>query len=378
MEETKNENEFWKRFKSFFTASVWATIVIGCLAVIALLIVNKSYEDSSNFYVDKIVSPIFTSILAAVVVSLSFDVKKHVASLQNVIVDAFTSNGFLEKLPDERLKKLRSEAITQMHKQQYPNMQKGLMNMDQEIFAALMHPYYESFRETAIYYKHKKFAWVETEQEEPVLFRTVNIQYVIKSPTRDTESTWANLSIRKCIQSPVKNLRSDEVKRVFNLKHFYVSVDDGERSDISQEIEYIISPLDASDEYYNTSVVLSCGRNCDRQFHAMHNNEPGIFVEYKTSVRVEIEYEIYLPKEDNHFTNRLKYPTKSFRIDCICDDDDNVRMYGELLGTFTENQKIKISHPKDNIISVEAFDWLLPRNGVFVVLGEKNMSKDRT
>ncbi|MDE6507654.1 MAG: hypothetical protein K2L04_04230 [Alistipes sp.] len=376
MKEKSCWNEFKKRFKSFFTPSVWATILFGCISIILLLVINKS---ASGFYVEKIANPILTSILAAVVVSLSFDVKKHVASLQSVIVDAFTSNNFLEKLPDERLKELRSATITEMHKQKYPNMQKGLMNMDREIFSALMHPYYESFRETAIYYKHKKFAWNAEGTEEPVLYRTVNIQYVIKSPTRDTESTWANLSIKKCIQNPIKSeLHQDDINRIFKLKHFYVSIDDGKRTDISEDVKYIIRPLDSSDEYYNTSVVLSCGQNCDRKFYGSHNNDEGIFVEYKTSVQVEIEYEIYLPKEDNHFTNRLKYPTKSFRVDCICNDDDNVRMYGELLGTFTENQKIRISHPKDNIISIEAFDWLLPRNGVFVVLGEKNVQKDRT
>jgi len=95
------------------------------------------------------------------------------------------------------------------------------------------------------------------------------------------------------------------------------------------------------------------------------------------ALKVEVDYEIYLPIEDNHFTNRLKYPAKSFRIDCICNDDDNVRLYGELLGTFTENSKIKISHPNDNVISIEAFDWLLPRNGVFVILCEKTSSIDR-
>ena len=82
-------------------------------------------------------------------------------------------------------------------------------------------------------------------------------------------------------------------------------------------------------------------------------------------------YDIYLPLEDNHFTNRLKYPAKSFRLDCLCDDDDNVRFFGELLGTFTKISQVKTTHPKDNIMSIEALDWLLPRNGVFVVMCEK-------
>ncbi len=368
-----------KSFKSFFKPSVLISIIIFLVCIIGLLYINRSCNDC--FYATHIIAPILTSVIAAIVVALTIEIKSHVASLQNIIVEAFTSNSFLEKLPDERLQEIRSNAITQMHKQKYPYMQKGLMNMDKDIFTALMNPYYETYRETAIYHKTKLFAWnPDNEVHERVLFRSVNVQYTIKSPTADSVESEADLSIKKCIQKPIENDSEEIIRRIFSICHFYVSIDGAERVDIKDMIGYDIKKLDVQDEYYNTSVKLVYAHDSGNGIKRMSkdNKNSGIFVEYKKSVKVEIDYEIFLPIEDNHFTNRLKYPTKSFRIDCICHDDNNVRLYGQLLGTFTDNSKIKISHPKDNIISIESFDWLLPRNGVFIILCEKTHAKDRT
>lgn len=361
---------------SFFTKPILMTIIIALLAIIGLFCVNTWFN--GNFYAESIIAPILTSIIAAVIVSLTIDIKKQVSGIQNMIIDTFTSNSFLEKLTDERLQDIRSNAITEMHKQRYPNMQKGLMDKDKEIFSALMHPYYEIYRETAIYYKNKNLNWntFSSENGTKVLYRTVNIQYTIKSPTMDSIEDIADISIRKCVQTPIDSNNEQTIKKIFNLSHFYISVDGAERFDIKDDIKYEIKQLESHSDYYSTSVsLLYDGTNA--KIISTHNNLKGIFVKYEKSIKVEIDYEIYLPIEDNHFTNRLKYPAKSFRIDCICNDDDNVRLYGELLGTFTENSKIKISHPNDNVISIEAFDWLLPRNGVFVILCEKTTSIDR-
>ena len=361
---------------NFFTRPILVMIIIALLAIVGLFYINQSC--GGNFYAESIFAPILTSIIAAVIVSLTIDIKKQVSGIQDMIIDTFTSNSFLEKLTDERLQDIRSNAITEMHKQRYPNMQKGLMDKDKEIFSALMHPYYEIYRETAIYYKNKKLDWdtFSSENGARVLYRTVNIQYTIKSPTMDSVEDVADLSMRKCIQKPIESNEEQIIKQIFNLSHFYILVDGDERSDIKDDIKYEIKELESHSDYYNTSVsLLYDGTNT--QITDTYNNLKGIFVKYKKSIKVEVDYEIYLPIEDNHFTNRLKYPAKSFRIDCICNDDDNVRLYGELLGTFTENSKIKISHPNDNVISIEAFDWLLPRNGVFVILCEKTSSIDR-
>lgn len=323
---------FFKGVLEFFKPSVLVSIIVFLLCIIGILYIYQSWP--TNFYATKIIAPILISIVAAIVVSLTIDIKSYVSSVQDIIIDAFTSNSFLEKLPDDRLQEIRSNAITQMHKQKYPNMQEGLMGLDKEIFTALMHPYYETYREIAIYYKDKKISWDPSKNHmEQVLFRTDNIQYTIKSPTPDSVDTEADLSIRKCIQKPIKDNDLNVINQIFKINHFYVSIDDADRIDIQ-------------DDYYNTSLKLVCQNSLDnriRRKSKYDNSSDGIFVEYKKMVKVEIDYEIYLPMEDNHFTNRLKYPTKSFRIDCFCNDSDDTRFYGQLLGTFTDNSKIKIS-----------------------------------
>lgn len=369
-----NVRESWSSIKKFFSASTLFAIIIFLLCIVFLLLIDKYWKDS--FLSKSLFIPISSSIIAAIVVTLTIDIKKQVSSMQNLIIDAFTTNSFLEKLTDDRLKEIRSRAITQMHKQKYPNMQQGLMDMDKEIFSALMRPYYETYRETAIYQRNIRFAWRLGGTEVDVLHKCDTIQYTIKSPTSDNEKTTANISIGKSIQTPEELGEVDEsdIKRIFNIRYFNVTIDDHKKIDIKDKLKYLPSTLGSSEDYYNTRILLSISPFEGFKDKIEGNNANGIFVEYKKEIRVEICYEIYTPIEDNHFTNRLKYPAKSFRLDCIC-NDDKVRFYGELLGTFTENSKIKISHASDNILSIESFEWLLPRNGVFVVLCEKEHKK---
>ena len=216
------------RWLSFFTKPILMTIIIALSAIIGLFCVNTFC--SGNFYAESIIAPI--------------DIKKQVSGIQDMIIDTFTSNSFLEKLPDERLQDIRSNAITEMHKQRYPNMQKGLMDKDKEIFYALMHPYYEVYRETAIYYKNKNFNWdtFSDENGTKVLYRTVNIQYTIKSPTMDSVEDTADLSIRKCVQTPIESNNEQIIKKIFNLSHFYISVDEDDRYDIKDAIICSVVP----------------------------------------------------------------------------------------------------------------------------------------
>ena len=225
---------------NFFTRPILVTIIIALLAIIGLFYINKNCD--GNFYAESIFAPILTSIIAAVIVSLTIDIKKQVSGIQDMIIDTFTSNSFLEKLTDERLQDIRSNAITEMHKQRYPNMQKGLMDKDKEIFSALMHPYYEVYRETAIYYKTKNLNWdtFSIDNGSRVLYRTVNIQYTIKSPTMDSVEDVADLSMRKCIQKPIESNEEQIIKKIFNLSHFYISIDGAERSDIKDDIKFAI------------------------------------------------------------------------------------------------------------------------------------------
>lgn len=358
----------WNVFKAFFTSNVlWSIIIVLCCVV---AIIHLDYYYSCKPIVTNIIIPVLTAIIAGFVVSLVIDIKKQVADIQELIVKSFTKNAFLEHLEDDDISKLREDALGQLLAGKYPNMQSGLRAKDTELSDALTKPYYEVFRETGVYSKHKKFSWTCEGTAEDVLFRNVDIQYTLRSPKSKDDITTADLSIGKSLQIPLRTGTPKDYKDIFKILQFYIIIDGKIKIDIANDLLFQASDLSSIEDYYNQKICISYD-GVHQNIRSTYEGKTGVFVDFHESIEVHINYDIYLPLEDNHFTNRLKYPAKSFRLDCLCDDDDNVRFYGELLGTFTKISQVKTTHPKDNIMSIEALDWLLPRNGVFVVMCEK-------
>lgn len=59
-------------------------------------------------------------------------------------------------------------------------------------------------------------------------------------------------------------------------------------------------------------------------------------------------------------------PVKSFKVDYNYDKDD-FRLIGSCFGTlsYSNNGKIKVIQ-EGNYISIEAYEWILPGNGIFI------------
>lgn len=355
----------------FFTRNVLVGIIICLLCAIFIIAILPCSDEYT--WVDGLLIPCLSAIIAGFIVSFVIDIKKQVSGIQSLIVKSFTEHTFLESLDDNEISKLRENALAQLIRSKYPNMQHGIIEKDSELSDALTKPYYEVFRETGVYYRNKKFAWVKDGLEENVLFRKVDIQYTLKSPKSLEARTTANISIGKSLQIPSKNGDIKKSSEIFKLNEFSVIVDNKTKVDLVKSLQYQTSELSEIEDYYNQkiSIVYNGGDLNITGITGEKDGETGIFVDYNESIDVHINYDIYLPIEDNHFTNRLKYPAKSYRIDCLCNDDENVRFYGELLGTFTKRSQVKITHPKDNVMSIEALDWLLPKNGVFVIMCKK-------
>ena len=360
----------WVAFKAFFTSNVlWSIIIVLCCAA-AIVYLNFYY--SCKPIVKDIIIPVLTAIIAGFVVSIVIDIKKQVTGIQDLIVKSFTENTFLEHLSEEQIQKLRKDALKQLIKSNYPEMQDGLVEKDNEIFHALTNPYYESFRETNLFYKNERFAWDRKAPEEAVLFKNVDVQYTLKSPNSENVPTTVDLSICKSLMLPTSiGNESTAVERIWKLKQFTVSIDGGEDVALEENLKYQTKDLSAVDDYYNKS-VRTYYTGTHSSIKGSSNEKTGIFLTFKKSVRVHINYDIYLPVEDNHYTSRLKYPAKSFAITCVCKDDPNVKFYGELLGTFMDSSELKITHPDDSILTIEASNWLLPKNGVVIMLCEKS------
>lgn len=359
---------------SFFTKNVLWGIIISLICIAAIIYLTENHPQSN--IVSSIIIPILTAIIAGFIVSFVIDIKKQVSGIQELIVKSFTENTFLEHLSDDEISKLRKDALSQLIQTQYPNMQYGLIEKDAELSEVLTEPYYEIFRETGIYYRGKKFKWTNEGNEEKVLFRDVNIQYTLKTPQSPASITVADLSVRKSLLFPTRKGTLKSPQEIFKISEFTVIIDEKSKIDIKDSLHYDCSEVSSIEDYYNQKISITYDGDYD-EIKKENNGKAGIFVPFHESLTVHIRYEIYLPLEDNHFTNRLRYPAKSYRIDCYCNDDNNVRFYGELLGTFTKSSQIKTTHPNDNVMSIEASDWLLPRNGVFIIMCEKSEKNHR-
>ena len=363
----------WKCFKNCF--SDFFSNGVLWLIIFALISAAVLYFNETEWNVP-LVSSICASIISGVIVTLTINLRAQFNDMRDLIIDSFSDNKYLYKLSEEKLQELRERALEILKKKEYPNMQKGLVQKEQKVFDAIVNPYYEIFRENSVYYKKETFSWDGESPAEPILKRTTTVQYTLKSPKDKRDSVTAELTMSKSIFVKDPSSCNDSViKRVFNIKHFYVSIDGGERIDIAQNLKFNHKQLDDICEYYNMGISLEYN-GTHSGFKNSDNNKSGIFVIFREAVVVEVDYDIYLPVADNHFTSRIKYPAKSFRLDCICKDDTKVQFYGELLGAFTKGDSIQVTHASSNIFSIEATDWLLPRNGVFVVLCEKFEQKN--
>lgn len=359
----------WNLICRFFTINLCVGIIIILVCIITILYVSQNYPN--EYWAEYLVLPMSSAIIAGFLVSIVIDIRKQVSDIQNIIVRSFTTFDFLQQLSDDDLAELRVKALKQINDRKFPYMQDGLMAKEKDIFKALTDPYYSTYRETGIYKRDVKFKWSDEGPEESALYRRVNIEYTINSPKSENEITTADLCLGKTMDIPphIKNPKNSD--EIFIIKHFVVTIDGGEKRDITKKLLYKTTKLREIDNYYNSHIKVVYD-GTDNGIRGYNGQENGIFVDFHKSIDVQVNYEVYLPVNDAHFTSRLKYSAKSFRIDCVCEDDKNVRFHGELLGTFTSAKQRKITHVQNNMLSIEAFDWLLPKNGVFVVMCEEN------
>lgn len=365
----KSFKKFLVGARQFFTSNVLWGVIIILLCIIGIILLTIYLEEKS--LLREILIPILTAVIAGFLVSFVIDIKKQVVGIQELILESFTGNKFLEHLDEGQIFQLRKDALTHLAKLNYPGLQEELVEKDKDIFNALTNPYYEFFRETNLYHINKLFKW-SNDNPEPALFKNVDVQYTVKTPHSENITTDVDLSISKSILLPQgSSINAQSIEQIWKIKQFSIIIDEGEETFITEDLNYQFKDLSDIDDYYNRTIrTYYDGKHRDG-IKGQKGSQQGIFVTFRKSVKVHINYDLYLPVEDNHYTIRLKYPTKSFAISCICNDDPNIKFYGELLGTFMDSSELKITHPSNNILTIEASNWLLPKNGVVIMLCEK-------
>lgn len=118
----KSIKKFLVGARRFFTSNVLFGIIIILLCIIGIILLTIYLEEKS--LLREILIPILTAVIAGFLVSFVIDIKKQVVGIQELILESFTGNKFLEHLNEDQILKLRIDALTHLTKLNYPGLQK--------------------------------------------------------------------------------------------------------------------------------------------------------------------------------------------------------------------------------------------------------------
>ena len=334
-------------------------LAIWGFAALVLYILVKLYESSIEAFphgksICVILSTILITVVAGVILTFVIDLPTRLKDYEKSFIHALSSNAYLKTLDERKLTKLRNDVTEQLHKVNAPSMAKGLIEMDQKVCELLRLPYYTRYRQVVV---------CEEPNENDDIVKTHEIEYKLVNPYGVNKEGKEILQMTNLVKL---NNQQDpaEKNNVLELLEFTCVIDDAKTRDIKKECEICYKPLEKKDEYYNTKVTLVAkkSQNVPEEMSSL-----GVPVSFKDNIQVRIRYTIKVHKEDRCFSKRLQHPVHNFRLD-YSSKSDNVKLYGQIFGTEMKQSDMSIISAKDNSISLECFDWLLPQNGAIVVM----------
>lgn len=392
--------------------------VIAIMGLIMSIFIKSEDELWNNILI--ILQGVSISALAGVILTKFVDIPKRFSDYTKLITTSLTSYDFLKQLKEEDLQKLREKVTTELYMEKAPKMPQGLIKLDSKVCDLVNNPYYYFYRESIECDEPKNYRDLicaeskivndfdasedaqkpdsglneseikdENEVGKKLFVRKNNYQvYTINNPFAGVKKIEANIGLNNYVYIP----KGCSLEQLFQIKQFQLSIDNGEFVDIMPLLEIVYHTHKKTDVHapetttYNTGFhLVTKDGNIITSFsllnikpsevtckEAMGNiGEPKLSVSFSDNVRVKLNYTLIVPEDDNHFTKRLKYTTKSYRLDYSIADKTQ-RLTGQLFGTLIDQSQIEINESvDDNSISIEAFEWLLPKSGAFVVSSKK-------
>lgn len=357
----------------------------------------------------EIASGIAASVLAGAIVAYTADIPSLISSFKKLIIDSLISNSYLENIDKDQLKSIKKTVVKNLHKD--VELPESLLQLDANLGDMFDNPYYSFFNEIVFCHKKGAFAEVSAMMEESGKSSTLAAKsnpprkdqaiddterYVLKDITNEfeiinptTKEIIADIGIRKTFDLPPGRTTED----LFLLQQFEVTIDGGKAVDIGVDVETFkkqsvkrsspetmtydstmgIALKDTTQGKELTSMNLSFHeRRSDPKFLPRTSDSPcQLNVKFDKSVRVVLKYRMIVPERDNHFTRRMRYSAESFLLNYYC--EDKVQIHGQVLGTLVKQEKITIVQDDNhkNGILIQCRGWLLPGNGIFVVLDDK-------
>lgn len=369
------------------------TLTIGLLlcmiiSILAELVIEKqgllSFIDQ-NYDIKtilKILQPISNSFIAAVVVYFLIDIPGRLREYQDFFVDLLSSEKHLKLMGEKRLTKLRKAVTLQLHVKDFPNMPRGLIDIDERFCEMLKHPYFKTYSQTTTV--------SSINGNNNMLKKKIRVEYTAFNPHGTDKPIRFDIGIANSL-SFNQNPTPEEAKTLYQLKSFYISFENEEKMyDLLSRLRIGVIKESKDGFLYNGRIVLmpkdsfsnerepwekekmdANNLNSQEITYEMLNDssQAGLFVTFRDIIRVKFEYEVNVPKDDICYTKRLRYPVKYFTLDySIGANVEDMTVVGQILGTLIDQPdiSIEISDDKKRII-LKTQNWLLPKNGAVVV-----------
>lgn len=342
----------------------------------------------------EIFAPLASSMLAAILAAYLIDMPGRMNEYQNYFVELLSSNEYLKQLSDDDLSNLREHITTLQHEKDFPNMPKGLVKLDEQIFQMLRKPYFKDYTQIVS---------LEKAADKPdTIIKKGTIEYTAHNPGRKDSPVTMNIGMSNDVMFPDDAIANGEkmeelAKGIFKINKFVISFDnDNDYIDLKPYISVVTDKVQENELAYNGSIHLAPLKengysNYDKPFtkasfkerkqskeveyrHNDKNEQADLFVKFRDKIKIRLEYQTEIPVDDICFTKRLRYPVKHFLLDySLGQNMSEYSLTGQILGTLIDQPDITRNLSADkHKITLKTQNWLLPKNGVYVVHYKKN------
>lgn len=326
---------------------VWKKLIWWIIVASACIAISSAYIKSDYPKVHELICGVSMSIIAGVVISLIIDLPKSLRRNEESILNALSSDGYIKKLNNEKLRGLRDKITELLYKKDAPKLPKGLIDMDRKICELLMDPYFD-------YYSRKDICKiVDRPNGKTYLEKRVNISYKLVNPQGGLQEQRDKVAMNSsmCIAD------DDDINDLIKINKVQVTIDQQAPFDLKDSIE-LYKDNHVGMNNYNCRVYWSRSRD---------TLNPHTFV-FRDSIAVEMSYVVLLPVTDIWHTTKLRYAAKNYHLDCSYNNPE-IQIYGQVMGTLIENVDFSVNNIDNNNITIDVHNWLLPKNGTIYVFG---------
>ena len=355
-------------------------VVLLFVAIILYVLSLIFFHDKNTLW--KTIETISLSVISAGIVAILIDLPGKMKEYQSYFVDLLSSNEYLKHLDEEGLSNLRQRVTWLQHAQDYPNMPRELLQLDESICKMMRAPYFKRFSQIMMLTKKDDF-----------IHKRCSVEYTVQNPGANGDTASVDIGLSNSVIFSQKALTIDEIlkKEANNILriHKFVAYIDGSTTayDLKPHTRILIYKGKSDNSNYNGEIHIAPLKSYSNKLSPLSakdlakskkyspiteiadSNEIDLFIKFQKELIIKFEYEIIVPSKDKCFSKRLRYPVQEFLLDySLLDGFDGITISGDLIGTLIDSKDISLFQSEDKKrLIFNTKSWLLPKNGVFIV-----------